>query len=587
MRMILFKLHEIFFKLHLIIPSQLVEYYILKKTVLFNSEYYTSQREDLKTRCNNPLMHFIRHGWKENLSPCQFFDVPYYLKRYNDVAQVGMNPLIHYMFYGSREFRNPNVIFDTLFYKKMYMDFINSNELPLSNYIRIGAKKGFMPSSKFLGVKFTVGDSIFIDPEGEVLLENPSYLEKIKQSLKNNNFQEAVKLYTSVIGDNSSEITTTCIVKPLSEEGKTVFTLSQDCLKKLRGYHSDLYYPKMYIKRLEDVELIGGSRSILKGDCLLNDELYEFCSPDYGIKKWQIMERMPKSKDNRNILLSGVKRSTRNNINKGILIACDHDNNYFHWLDESLPMVLFALAHNEFYRDYPLLIPAELHPNFKRALHLILQKLGVNLEVFELKTNEIYKVRDLIVPSDLSRILDRYHGQEKNGTDIVLNPKYIQEVRRLLCANINNAHGTRKLYLTRRSGTYRKLLNETEIELYLLHHGFEIVDLAKVSFEYQQELFSQAKIIVAPTGATMTNMLLAPEETTFVVLLSDHPQALPQMYNGRNVDVWQQLADICSINLIECNGKRAYNREDLHDDFEVKIDSLGKILSRILGDEYK
>lgn len=244
-------------------------------------------------------------------------------------------------------------------------------------------------------------------------------------------------------------------------------------------------------------------------------------------------------------------------------------------------MVIFALEHGNFYKDFPLLIPKKVHYNFKCALHVLLSKLKNNRQIIELEENEMYKVKELILPSDLSRILDRYHGATKIGTDIILNPIYIKKVKKLLQLSTNSLTPFRKIYLTRRSGTYRKVLNEEQIEICMLKRGYEVIDLAGVSFEYQQTIFAQAKIVISPTGATMTNMILSPKNSVYVVLFSNHPQELPQIYNGRNVDLWSQLADICNIRLIEFFGHRAYHREDLHDDFVIDIPKLEKLLDRL------
>ena len=48
-------------------------------------------------------------------------------------------------------------------------------------------------------------------------------------------------------------------------------------------------------------------------------------------------------------------------------------------------------------------------------------------------------------------------------------------------------------------------------------HGFEIVDLVGESLEAQIELFSQTSLIVAPTGAALTNMLFCPPGTKVII----------------------------------------------------------------------
>ena len=357
-------------------------------------------------------------------------------------------------------------------------------------------------------------------------------------------------------------------------------TLYQEKSNHNGQFYGSFTYPKKYINLFNNVNIIGGSRYIYKDDTILHDEMSEFTSSDYGVKRWQILERVYDNEEIKGLLFNVTKKKN-NVIDKGILISCDHDNNYFHWLNETLPMVVFALEHEEIYRDFPLLIPKKIHYNFKCALHVLLSQLKNNKKIIELEENEIYKVKQLVLPSDLSRILDRYHGDTKIGTDIILYPIYIKKVKELLQLSTNLLPPSRKIYLTRRSGTYRKVLNEEQIEICMLKRGYEVIDLAGVSFEYQQTIFAQAKIVVSPTGATMTNMILSPKNSVFVVLFSNHSQELPQMYNGHNIDLWSQLADICNIHLVEFFGQRAYHREDLHDDFVIDIPKLEKLLDKL------
>lgn len=345
-------------------------------------------------------------------------------------------------------------------------------------------------------------------------------------------------------------------------------------LKENKNYNAGFSYPESYLAFCEDVEIIGGTRIIKKGDSIFHDEVYRFRSSDYGIKAWNNLKI---DSNTYKAILTNVIKKSENNIHEGILISCDHDNNYFHWMVESLPMLIYSIENIKLYKNHNILIPKDLHPNYKEALLQILNIYKINNKIIELNSNEIYHIDKLVIPSDFSRILDRYYGDLDKQNDIVLNPIYIQKIRNVLKNNTIN-YTKRKLYLTRRSGTYRKLLNEKEIEIYLLNNGFEIVDLSNVSFKYQQVLFSQAEIVIAPTGATMTNMILAPENCIFIVLFSDHILTEEHYLNGKKIGLWDQLAEICDINLYQINGKRAGNREDVHDDFTVSIEKIKDLL---------
>lgn len=566
--------------MHLTLFSEVVAYYIIKLTNLFDYNYYRCQREDL-FHIDKPLWHFVRHGYKEGLSPCPLFDCKFYTSKYPDINCTFINPFIHFILFGDKEFRIPHPLFDTFFVYKKYSQSIPKSQTSLEYYVHIGIKEGKI-CSPILAESLYVGDSVFINPSVFENQECRVQLNKIRENLNKNNITKAVDLFEMMTKDSVyiNQMKKKVVKIDFAyNHGKTLY-------QKNNNYNeptdSSFTYPREYINLYKDVSVIGGSRYIYKDNIIFHDELSEFTSSDYGVKRWQILERVYDHKETKGLLFN-VTEKKNNVIDKGILISCDHDNNYFHWLNETLPMVIFALEHENFYKDFPLLIPKKVHSNFKCALHVLLSKLKDTKQIIELEENEIYKVKELVLPSDLSRILDRYHGDTKIGTDIILNPIYIKKVKELLQLSTNSLHPYRKIYLTRRSGTYRKVLNEEQIEICMLKRGYEVIDLAGVSFEYQQTIFAQAKIVVSPTGATMTNMILSPKNSVYVVLFSNHPQELPQIYNGRNVDLWSQLADICNIRLIEFFGHRAYHREDLHDDFVIDIPKLEKLLDRLEG----
>lgn len=78
---------------------------ILRKSNLFDPEYYLKSNKDVASSNYSPYKHFLKYGWKEGRQPSEKFDTAYYLKKYPDVKESGMNPLIHYVLYGKTEGR--------------------------------------------------------------------------------------------------------------------------------------------------------------------------------------------------------------------------------------------------------------------------------------------------------------------------------------------------------------------------------------------------------------------------------------------------------------------------------------------------
>ena len=552
-----------------------LEAYIIHRHRLYDEVFYKGQREDLKS-VKHGLLHYVRYGWKENLSPCILFDVSYYLEKDRNIKY---NPLIHYLKYGEAEGRKPHPLFNPDYYRLRY----NKKNNFLERYLN-GAGNHYddllFPYSTFVNNTYIVDDD-FISFKCR-----KDDVETINLFLNEGEIENALRLFYEIWNwrNNVNPIQVRFYkykILQLREHGKSVYKISKeqqlDELKDMPGYNSKYQYPQAYINMYHDVQVIGGTNLVIKDDIIYNDELADFWDEDYGVKPWDVLD----VKHNGNNELVGwiEKHILENNydtIEKGILISCTYDNNYFHWMVESLPMVMYVLDYVKDYSEFPLLIPEKLHNNFKSAFNQLLSSYN-NVKVLKLKKKCTYKVKELLIPSKLSRILDRYHGEMLLGIDTVINPLYVKRVSDAV--KMKSHSNYRKIYLSRAGGNYRKLKNEQEVETFLVRNGFEVVDISKTSFEFQRELFAQADVVVAPTGATMTNILLSPAKSKFFVLYSNHPHLEPQFLGGKRCLLWDQLAQICGVDIMQINGERLYNRDDLHDDYIIPVELLRKELS--------
>ena len=98
------------------------EYRRIKKSKLFNKNWYKKNYLDSEGLSLNPIEHYITVGWKKGYNPSLYFDGNAYLSQYQDVKEAGINPLFHYENYGKKEgrkiFNNSYVIF-----RKKYLNF--------------------------------------------------------------------------------------------------------------------------------------------------------------------------------------------------------------------------------------------------------------------------------------------------------------------------------------------------------------------------------------------------------------------------------------------------------------------------------
>lgn len=512
----------------------------------FSSGGYLDTYEDVKGSRINPLVHYLKFGRKEgreakpridltedrknvslpridlteedmNLSLIRlsgFFDEALYLKDYPHVGQINMHPLLHYLRYGGVAGLDLAPHFYSRWYLDTYEDVRNSGINPLVHFLKYGREQGYKAHPPIIKLSRMYDYSreknriVFWDAPERIYLQRP----------------RIVGSFTGIL-----------------EQGEAL------C-------------PPAYVSVIEDAVVFGGSSLVVvQQEYILSDEMMDFAGEEFGIKS-------PFVKPWReNTVMLEYKEEPSLHIKEGILLSCEHDNNYFHWLMECLPKLVLIDSLDQF-KGMPLLILKGLHKNLEAAL----KRVNINDHpLIYLEPNVAYQVERLVFPSALSRVVDRYFGRPVFDVDIVLSHKWISKVSELLKKDMQSAQNPwRKLFLTRRKGL-RAVANLEQLELMLLEQGFEIVDLDGVSLDFQIKLFSQASMIVAPTGAALTNMLFCQSGTKVVILMSNHETT--------NYYFWSNLGAIMKLDVTIVAGERLFNLTDywsVHDDYVVDPKTL-------------
>ena len=80
--------------------------------------------------------------------------------------------------------------------------------------------------------------------------------------------------------------------------------------------------------------------------------------------------------------------------------------------------------------------------------------------------------------------------------------------------------GTRRLFVSRSGASSRRVANEAEIAPLLADREFEIVEPGRMSVRDQVALFSEARLVVGPHGAGLTNLLFAKPGTGVVEIFA-------------------------------------------------------------------
>lgn len=73
------------------------EYYLIKRSGLFDPVYYLLNYPDVRNADVDPLLHFIKVGWKEGRRPSSKFDQELFLNMHPELRGMDINPLLFFL----------------------------------------------------------------------------------------------------------------------------------------------------------------------------------------------------------------------------------------------------------------------------------------------------------------------------------------------------------------------------------------------------------------------------------------------------------------------------------------------------------
>lgn len=334
------------------------------------------------------------------------------------------------------------------------------------------------------------------------------------------------------------------------------------------GWRGSASNPHPYVATLENVTLIPGSKILIdgKGNALSDEMEAGFRTFELRPKRWDM-----ELSDGPCLSFTPLPLADEI-IPVGVHLMGEHEANYFHWMTEVLPRIYLYLKLTR-EEDTQLLVSDGLNDNLYELLRIIC---GTERVIKRLKSGSSYRVSRLVYPSDVSRIFDVYDRAPSLETTY-LPVNLLGDMIRTMKMAIGPDAGTggKRVYVKRVS-TYRALLNDAEIENFLVDNGFISVDPGQLSIREQVELFAQADIVIGPSGAAMTNMVWCREQTRVLVLHSDHP--------FKKYPYWDALARVAGAQISYLSGPRANNVQGLfeaHDDYRIQIDSIKHALKEL------
>ena len=169
-------------------------------------------------------------------------------------------------------------------------------------------------------------------------------------------------------------------------------------------------------------------------------------------------------------------------------------DNFAHWLVDVLPMIHLVEKAGYLDRVDWFVLPAQTLHYQRDSMKL----LGIPPEKIIVGEEQTHLQADILLATTFPR-----------GMNSQLIPNWVAEFhqeRFITPETTQNSPYPKRIYINRRDGNFRKVLNEGEVEKLLAKYGFESFKLSSLPFTEMIRLFANAEAIVSPTGAGMTNL---------------------------------------------------------------------------------
>ncbi len=336
--------------------------------------------------------------------------------------------------------------------------------------------------------------------------------------------------------------------------------------------------PKIDVLELSDVAVVGGSDFILAGKAVLAPDIFvesaDTCPSNvFGVTS------INHSQKKVSFFLSDRFRS----IEKGISLIGQNTANYAHWLTEILPKLTLLKAYPQ-YNDFPLLVDRGLNRNIYESISIAC---GMQRQLIYIKRWEPVSVSRLLHVSQTAYEPYIPNNISNNSTSHIVNSFSAPCLSALRDAVMDKApklhgHECEKIFLCRSdySHNLRGLSNSSEIEKLMQEKGFNRIDPAKLSFIEQAQVCSSAKIIVAPIGASLANMIFAPTGCQII--------ALAPYYKSANYFFYSNLAELLKIRLNYILGKQLNNGlHPMHRSYSIDLIFLERIVDSLISHPLK
>lgn len=220
--------------------------------------------------------------------------------------------------------------------------------------------------------------------------------------------------------------------------------------------------------------------------------------------------------------------------------------NYYHWVIECLPRIRLLEKYGNHTGQYPVLIIPRDSPDWLKESIDMIEYTGKIASI----EGSVISVDSLVVPTFPDPTSIEYQWLRK---------------RMLNDVPYTEAEFSKRVYISREDATVRRVSNKKRLNRLLDTYDIHTYSLSSLSVREQIDLFSQAKLIVSPHGAGLTNILFADQA------------AVIEMFGQRKASMYDRMAEHLhhDYRMIEC--------EQSGVDIVPKMSDVEQAIQELLG----
>jgi hypothetical protein len=215
----------------------------------------------------------------------------------------------------------------------------------------------------------------------------------------------------------------------------------------------------------------------------------------------------------------------------------------------------FRLIEKRYGRSWQSIVP--ILPNRSAYFDKVAKHCFPNLKYYVMPRGETWAFKHLLVPS------------MSNAHDGITNADMVRWLRHKFSPKIK-VKPFRKLWISRKNAVARHIQNEQA--LFMKLKGWEFVQLEKLPIGKQMQIFAEAKSIIAPHGAGLTNLLWCQSGTRILEFQRDTmlgKKVYPVLAHHLDLPFTTRCPDIKEEELID--GKKPPGVKRLNDLFKFDL----------------